>query len=146
MNKFILKKIAHIADRKLTRSDIRKIHKSLAQSPSEEIDALMCIINDRSRISERELSKLLIYSMSYRLRMPVREMYTYSDFQYGELGFYLCPNCGAAIEFDFQEFCGSCGQALGWDNCENVTIRRAGDRIHAGEEKIFMKPSQIKSL
>lgn len=135
MNKFILKKIAHIADRKLTRSNIRKIHKLLAQSPSEKTDDLMCVIIDRSWISERELSKLFLYSMSYRLRMPVKEMYTYNDFQ-----------CGAAIEFDFQEFCGSCGQALGWDNYENVTIRRAGKRSSAKEEKAINETESDKEL
>ena len=106
----------------------------------------MCIIDDRSRLSERELSKLLLYSMSYRLRMPVREMYTYPDFQYGELVFYLCPNCGAAIEFDFQEFCSSCGQALGWNNYENVTIRRAGERSPAEEGKSIDETESDKEL
>ena len=137
MNKFILKKLAHIADRKLTCSDIRKTRTLLAHLPREKIDKLISFIDNRSQLPPRELSELLLYSMSYRLRMPIKEMYTYHDFHYGELGFYLCPQCGAAIEFDFQKFCGSCGQALGWDNYENVTIRKAGKQSYAEEEKLI---------
>ena len=75
--------------------------------------------------------------MSYRLKMPIREMYTYHDSQCGELGFYLCPQCGAAIECAFQKFCGSCGQALGWYNYKNVTVRKAGEPSHTEKEELI---------
>lgn len=137
MNKLILKRIALIADRKLTRCDIRIIRTRLARLSTEKTDKLMSFINDRSRISLRELSELLLYSISYRLRMPIKEMYTYNSLQNSEEGCYLCPQCGAAIEFDFQDFCSSCGQALGWDNYENVIVRKAGEQSCAEEEKFI---------
>ena len=131
MAKDILEEISQIAERKLTRTEICTFRSLIAQLPTEKIDKLMCIINEDSLINARELSKLLLYSMSYRLRMPITEMYTYHDFQYGSLGFYLCPQCKTAIECDFQKYCGSCGQALSWDNRKKVTVHRAGEHSEA---------------
>ena len=141
---YILEEIAHIAGRKLTRTDIRKLRSLIAQLPADKVNKLMCIINENPKTSSKEITELLLYSMSYRLRLPIKEMYTYQDFRYGELGFYLCPQCGTAIEFDFQKFCGSCGQALGWDNYKNVTVRKAGVPSYIEKEELIDEPMPDK--
>lgn len=144
--KLILKLTAHTAGRKLTRADIRKLQMRIASLPSDKVNELMNELDEHSLLSSKELCRILLCSMSFRLRLPVNEMYTYSNKDFDELSFYLCPNCRAAIEFDFQNYCGSCGQTLGWDNCENVSIHQAGEQFRSDKDKSAKEPMEDKKL
>ena len=123
--KYVLKQIAYITELDLSVTDIRESHSEIVRISTDKVDRLILVLNDQSLVSIEKLLRILLYSTSYRLKMPIKDMYTYHDFNYGELGFYLCPQCNTPIEFDFQKFCGSCGQALGWKNYKSVVIHRA---------------------
>lgn len=54
---------------------------------------------------ERELDAL-----RYRRPMPVRELARYRS---GDT-YPICPQCGSAMEREYQNYCDRCGQMLGW--------------------------------
>ncbi len=129
----ILQLLASSLELKLTLADMRRSQHRLTALPLATVKSVMLALSEqripgKEQNLKEELCRVLLCAVSYRFKMTIREMYTYYDSQYGETGAYLCPRCESAIEFDFQAYCSSCGQALDWDDCENATIRRAGER------------------
>jgi len=49
-------------------------------------------------------------ALRFRQPMPVREMVQYRS---GET-FPVCPQCGSAMEREYQSYCDRCGQHLSW--------------------------------
>lgn len=53
--------------------------------------------------------------LSYRISRKViyYKMFPYTN---GEFTAYaLCPRCNTYIEYDYQSYCGNCGQKLDWE-------------------------------
>lgn len=54
----------------------------------------------------------------YRQPMPVQELV-----QYRSGGtFPICPQCGSAMEREYQNYCDRCGQRLGWRSFHKAQI------------------------
>lgn len=67
----------------------------------------------------------LLLSPTYRLPMTLNTVRIYKD----QNCFAVCPRCKGVIEYDFQSYCGSCGQYLNWsklDDAEEEFIGRDG--------------------
>ena len=41
-------------------------------------------------------------------------------------GYYVCPRCHVPMEFDFQNYCSHCGQALDWKRYYKAKVVKAG--------------------
>ncbi|MBD5152393.1 MAG: hypothetical protein HDT16_07960 [Oscillibacter sp.] len=57
-------------------------------------------------------------ALRFRQPMPVRELAQYRS---GEQ-FPICPQCGSAIEREYQNFCDRCGQMLGWKQFHRARV------------------------
>lgn len=57
-------------------------------------------------------------AVGYRTPMPVVKAVRY---QSGGI-FPLCPQCAAALEFEYQSFCSRCGQKLDWKQFQAVCV------------------------
>lgn len=129
----ILRMLAKSLDRRLIQSDFRKSQRRIVSTPAAVVNNVITALSApqttcRKQNFQKELCRVLICAVSHRYKMPIREMYIYCDTELGKTGTYLCPRCGSAIEFDFQAYCGSCGQAIDWHDYKNVTIRRHSKR------------------
>lgn len=63
---------------------------------------------------------------------------------YEKTGFFVCPNCGYAMEREYQKHCEQCGQLLAWNkfNRNEITLQRiTGPKIQ-GENAI--RPRKIE--
>lgn len=58
--------------------------------------------------------------ISYRTVMMVIEVIRYPN---GNT-FPICPKCDIPFEYEYQAFCASCGQKLGWKGFREVRVRR----------------------
>ena len=58
-------------------------------------------------------------AVSYRTPMPVCR-YRVEPGLLSPSRYAVCPRCGEAIEFDYQHFCGCCGQMLDWTDYEHA--------------------------
>lgn len=58
----------------------------------------------------------LLLSPTYRWPMRVTEVHIYKD----ESTCAQCPRCKGSIEYEYQFFCGRCGQRLDWFRFENA--------------------------
>lgn len=124
----ILRLLANSLNRKLANSDVRQAQHRLSSLPSAIVNNTMMAFYEQQIQGDmqnllKNLYRILLCATSYRYKMTIWERYTYYDSQFGKTGTYLCPRCGSAIEFDFQAYCSSCGQALDWDECENAKVR-----------------------
>lgn len=70
-------------------------------------------------------NELIDEMISYRMSMQVIEMIMYTN---GNT-YSVCPGCDIPFEHEYQNFCASYGQKLGWDDFNNVRIRRVGEAI-----------------
>lgn len=57
-------------------------------------------------------------ALRFRRPMQVRELARYRS---GGT-FPLCPQCGAAMEREYQNFCDRCGQRLGWRELRRAMV------------------------
>ena len=53
-SKHILEEISQIADRKLTRTDIRKSRSLIAKLPADKVGRLMCMINETPKYIQKK--------------------------------------------------------------------------------------------
>lgn len=49
-------------------------------------------------------------ALSYRTPMKVCNVCVHHD----DTAFAVCPRCDSCMEYDYQNFCNCCGQALNW--------------------------------
>ena len=83
-------------------------------------------------------------SVQYRQPMRIEEILIRKGKMYDfntDDAYPICPRCGAAIEFDFQNYCGNCGQKLSWIGYGKAKVRYAGERYGKkvtgyGEQKV----------
>ena len=59
--------------------------------------------------------------MAFREPMPVTHIRCFRCLS-GVTGFPVCPQCGKAMEREYQPYCDRCGQRLDWDNFSKATI------------------------
>ena len=59
----------------------------------------------------------LLLSPTYRLPMTLNTVRIYKD----QNCFAVCPRCKSVIEYDFQSFCGNCGQHIDWSKLDEAT-------------------------
>ena len=57
-------------------------------------------------------------ALRYRQPMQVRELAQYHS---GGI-FPVCPQCGSAMEREYQSYCDRCGQRLGWREISRAQI------------------------
>ena len=65
-----------------------------------------------------------------------KEVTAFRYYGYEKTGYPICPNCGYAMEREYQKHCEQCGQLLAWNkfNRNEITLQRiTGPRIR--EEK-----------
>ena len=62
-----------------------------------------------------------LWDASYRLPMSVAAVRCYSHCRNNPT-FSLCPRCDCTMEREYQSFCDSCGQALGWEQFSKAII------------------------
>lgn len=58
----------------------------------------------------------LLLSPTYRLPKTVTTIRIYRD----RNGFPICPRCKMVIKYEYQSYCGNCGQCLDWSNLEDA--------------------------
>ena len=58
----------------------------------------------------------LLRSPTYRLSMTVNTVRIYKD----RNCFFVCPRCKKVIEYEYQSYCGSCGQHLDWSKLDDA--------------------------
>ena len=58
----------------------------------------------------------LLLSPTYRLPRTVTTVRTYED----RNCFSVCPRCKKVIEYEYQSYCGSCGQYLDWSKLDGA--------------------------
>lgn len=58
----------------------------------------------------------LLLSPTYRFPRTVTTVRIYK----GRNVFSVCPRCRNVIEYDYQSYCGSCGQYLDWSKIDNA--------------------------
>ena len=56
-------------------------------------------------------------SPTYRLPMTVNIVRIYKD----RNCFTVCPRCKKVIEYEYQSYCGNCGQYLDWSKLDDAT-------------------------
>lgn len=77
-----------------------------------------------------------------------KEVTDFRYFGYADTGYAICPNCGYALEREYQKYCDQCGQLLGWKKFGRgeFTVQRVtglnGQRENAIRPK---KPGKYKS-
>ena len=59
----------------------------------------------------------LMLSPTYRLPMTVNIVRIYKD----RNCFSVCPRCKKVIEYEYQSYCGNCGQYLDWSKLDDAT-------------------------
>ena len=59
----------------------------------------------------------LLLSPTYRLPMTVNIVRIYKD----RNCFSVCPRCKKVIEYEYQSYCGNCGQYLDWSKLDDAT-------------------------
>ena len=59
----------------------------------------------------------LLLSPTYRLPMTVTTVRIYKD----RNCFSICPRCKKVIEYEYQSYCGNCGQYLDWSKLDDAT-------------------------
>ncbi len=64
------------------------------------------------------MEKKVAAALRFRQPMPVRELARYRT---GET-FPVCPQCGSAMEREYQNYCDRCGQRLGWKQYRRATV------------------------
>lgn len=57
-------------------------------------------------------------ALGYRRPMAVRELARYRS---GEM-FPVCPQCGSAVEREYQKYCDRCGQCLSWKELRRARV------------------------
>ena len=81
-------------------------------------------------MSKRKV-KTVEESISYRQPMQVREILVCPghmyDFNIKHI-YPICPRCGVSFEYDYQNYCGHCGQRLKWTGYSKAKLRYAGDK------------------
>lgn len=57
---------------------------------------------------------------------PKKEVTAVRYYHFDTDGYPICPNCGYAMEKEFQKHCEECGQLLGWKKFikDEVTVQR----------------------
>ncbi len=58
----------------------------------------------------------LLLSPTYRLPRTVNTVRIYKD----RNCFSVCPRCKSVIEYEYQSYCGSCGQYLDWSKLDDA--------------------------
>ena len=58
----------------------------------------------------------LLLSPTYRLPQTVNTVRIYKE----RNGFSVCPRCMHVIEYDYQSYCGNCGQYLNWSKLDDA--------------------------
>lgn len=58
----------------------------------------------------------LLLSPTYRLPRTVNTVRIYHD----RNCFSVCPRCKGVIEYDFQSYCGNCGQHIDWSKLDDA--------------------------
>ena len=60
-----------------------------------------------------------------------------------ETGYPICPNCGYAMEREYQKYCERCGQLLGWRRFSTgkITVQRIRETGVLKES--FLKPNNL---
>lgn len=58
----------------------------------------------------------LLLSTTYRLPRTVNTVRIYKD----RNCFSVCPRCKKVIEYEYQSYCGSCGQHLDWSKLDDA--------------------------
>ena len=58
----------------------------------------------------------LLLSLTYRLPMTSNTVCIYKD----RNCFAVCPRCKSVIEYDFQSYCGNCGQYIDWSRLDDA--------------------------
>lgn len=58
----------------------------------------------------------LLLSPTYRLPRTVNAVRIYKDWNC----FSVCPRCKKVIEYEYQSYCGSCGQCLDWSKLDDA--------------------------
>lgn len=59
-----------------------------------------------------------VSALGYRQPMQVRELARYRS---GGT-FPVCPQCGSALEREYQRYCDRCGQRLGWRDLRRAQV------------------------
>lgn len=69
-------------------------------------------------------------SVSYRSTMQIKEVMVREgkmfDF-HTKYTFPICPRCDNTMEYDYQKYCGCCGQKLGWAHYSRAKPRYPGE-------------------
>lgn len=70
---------------------------------------------------ERAYTEFAKESMSYRTKLPVKELTLYEN----ENSIYaLCPRCNGTMNRDYVKYCSNCGQRISWSNWEKMPITK----------------------
>lgn len=64
----------------------------------------------------------LLLSPTYRLPRTVNTVRIYKD----RNCFSVCPRCEHVIEYDYQSYCGNCGQYLDWSKLDDAEEKFIG--------------------
>ena len=64
----------------------------------------------------------LLLSPTYRLLRTVNTVRIYKD----RNCFSVCPRCKHVIEYDYQSYCGNCGQYLDWSKLDDAEEKFIG--------------------
>ena len=119
---FFFQKIAQTLNRRISTTEILKARERIMEIKHEQVMSVRNTVESLDWPSspaqlKHFLYQLLLHTISYRMKMPVHDWYSYYDTSVMmETGAYLCPRCQTPIEFDFSEYCSSCGQHLDWDD------------------------------
>lgn len=60
-------------------------------------------------------------ALRFRMPLPVTEAARYRS---GDI-FPVCPQCGCALEREYQAFCDRCGQRLDWEGFEDAVVMQS---------------------
>lgn len=85
------------------------------------------VIDKNISVSVTILLDYLILSPTYRWSMRVTEVHIYKD----ETSYAQCPRCKGIVEYEYQFFCGRCGQRIDWfglDDAKEVYIGWSGPK------------------
>lgn len=81
---------------------------------SQEVNDIWEDIPDKRSLAHTILDLLL--SPTYRLPQTVNTVRIYKD----RNCFSVCPRCKNIIEYEYQSYCGNCGQYLDWSKLDEA--------------------------
>lgn len=83
---------------------------SVAELPEGEAGPLCGAVPGNGGAMERGVTEPGLSELRFRKAMPVTATVVYRT----RAAFPLCPQCGSAMEREYQSFCDRCGQKLDW--------------------------------